>query len=78
MKLFTTTIQAIDPSDGELKLWGGPNVPGISFKDARFYCDNNGLGYCEILGELVAEIPTKEDDSFTPDFNKMIDYSNDN
>ena len=77
MKLFTTTIKAIDPSDGELKLWGGPNVPGISFKDARQYCDENGLGYCDILGELVAEIPTKLDER-TPDFNKMIDYSNDN
>lgn len=77
MKLFTTTIRAVDPSDGELKVWMGPNVPGISFKDARYYCDENGLGYCEILGELVAEIPTKTDER-TPDFNKMVDYSNDN
>lgn len=77
MKLFTTTIQAIDPSDGELKLWFGPNVPAISFNDARNYCDNNGLGYCKIHGELVATIPTKPDER-TPDFDRMIDYSNDN
>lgn len=77
MKLFTTTIRAIDPADGEMKLWFGPNVPGISFADARWFCDNNDLGYCEILGELVAEIPTKSDER-TPDFSKMTDYSNDN
>jgi hypothetical protein len=77
MKLFTTTIQAIDPLDGELKLWGGPNVPAISFNDARRYCNENGLGYCTIFGELVATIPTNSDER-TPDFSKMIDYSNDN
>jgi len=79
MKIFTTTIRAIDPKDGELKLWFGPNINAISFQDARKWCDNNDLGYCEILGELVAEIETEIDPN--TDFNKiskLIDYSNDN
>jgi hypothetical protein len=75
MKIYTTMIKAIDPRDGELKSWAGPNVPGISFADARWYCDNNGLGYCEIHGELVAEIGTKiENGMIVPDFKNRIDY----
>ena len=53
--LFTTTIRAIDPKDGELKTYAGPNVPGISFNDARAYCQKNGLGYCEVEGILLNE-----------------------
>jgi len=75
LNLYTTTIKAIDPLDGELKTWGGPNVPGISFADARRYCDNNGLGYCEVTGVLVAEIGTKlENGKLVPDFNNRTDY----
>lgn len=73
MKQFVTSIQAIDSKTGELKNWGGPNVPGISERDARHYCDNNGLGYCKIDGELVAEIPCKEG-THKPDFDGTIDY----
>lgn len=70
--LFTTEIDAIDPKTGELKNWGGPNVPGISFADAEEYCQKNGLGYCTVTGILVAEIPT--DENYNPLFDKMIDY----
>lgn len=56
MTQFTTQIRAFDPTDGELKLWMGPNIPAVSFADARKYCDNNGLGYCEIIGILDCEI----------------------
>lgn len=73
MRKWVTSITAIDPKSGELKHWSGPEVPGISATDARNYCDNNGLGYCKIDGELVAEIPCKKD-SYEPDFDKMIDY----
>lgn len=31
MKLWVTEIRAIDPIDGEIKTWAGPNVPGISW-----------------------------------------------
>ena len=42
---------------------------------AQEYCELNGLGYCKVVGELIAEIPCKEG-TYEPDFNNMIDYEN--
>lgn len=53
---FVTEIWAIDPFDGELKIWFGPYIDAISFSDARRYCDDNGLGYLTVTGVLVAEV----------------------
>lgn len=58
---------------GQMKTWGGPNVPGINHDDAVRYCQDNDLGYCDVLGELVAIIPCKEE-THEPDFDKMVDY----
>lgn len=55
MKWFCTRIMALDPQDGELKHWAGPYVPGINFETAQQYCDQNGLGYCVVIGELESE-----------------------
>lgn len=55
-QMWTTEIRAIDPIDGELKLWQGPNVPGKDFNEADRYCIENGLGYCVVTGRFVAEI----------------------
>lgn len=73
MKQWVTSIKAIDPQDGQMKLWSGPHVPGIDRSDAERYCQENGLGYCSIDGELIAEIPCKEG-THEPDWDKMIDY----
>lgn len=73
MSLYVTEIRALSPIDGELKTYGGPNVPGVSFADAQNYCEGNGLGYCKVVGKLIAEIPCKKD-SYTPDFDKQINY----
>lgn len=73
MKLWVTEIIAKNPYTGELKKYCGPEVPGISMDDARNYCENNGLGYCRIIGELVAEIPCKKG-TYDPDFENTIDY----
>lgn len=72
MKLWTTSIKAIDPYTEQMKNWCGPNVPGINKADAEFYCELNGLGYCKVVGELIAEIPCNK--NCEPDFSKMIDY----
>lgn len=56
IKLWVTEIRAIDPRDGQLKAWGGPHVPGRTIEEAREYCENNSLGYCEVVGELLSEI----------------------
>ena len=72
MNLYTTIIKAISPNDGKLKTYGGPNVPGITFKDAENYCELNGLGYCKVDGLLISEIPIKDG---MPDFKNRIDYN---
>lgn len=73
MKLWVTEIRAIDPRTGGMKKWCGPNVPGINLIDAERYCQENGLGYCKVIGELIAEIPCKEG-AYEPDFKNMVDY----
>lgn len=70
---FSTKIKAIDPKDGEMKTWSGPVIDAISYQDAEYYCQENGLGYCEVDGILVSEIPTKSD-GVTPDWENRIDY----
>lgn len=73
MRMWVTQIKAVDPRDGELKTYFGPNVPGVNHEDAEGYCQQNGLGYCWVLGELIGEIPCKEG-THEPDMDKMVDY----
>lgn len=73
IRLWETEIRATKPSTGELTLYGGPTVPGITHADAQAYCENNGLGYCKVIGELVAKIPCKPG-THEPDWANMIDY----
>lgn len=54
--MYSTIIKAVDPQTGEMKTWGGPNIPCTTAKSARKYCDTHGLGYCEISNRLVAKI----------------------
>jgi hypothetical protein len=60
MRIWVTEIQAIDPNGGVMKSWAGPNLPGINHEDAVRYCQQNELGYCHVLGELMAEIPCND------------------
>jgi hypothetical protein len=71
--LYVTEIQAISPITGELTTYGGPHVPGISETTAQEYCELNGLGYCKVVGELIAEIPCKEG-TYEPNWDEMVDY----
>lgn len=75
MKQYATEITAIDPVDDEIKVFAGPNVPGITFADAEAYCQSNGLGYCKVIGELIAEIPCKPG-TYEPDWDKQVDFDN--
>jgi len=56
MKTFTTEILALDPRTGDMKKWAGPYIQAETFEDAERYCMNKGLGYCEVTGQLVAEV----------------------
>lgn len=73
MKTWYTEIKAIDPKDGIVKSWGGDNIKAISLKDAINILNSTGRGYMDVKGELICEIPCKEN-SFVPDFLNMIDY----
>ena len=74
MPLYCTTIYAISPSHGEMTEYCGPHINAISPAMARQYCEENGLGYCHINGDiLVAEIPCKPG-TFEADFDKQVDY----
>lgn len=73
IKQWVTELKAISPIDGELKRFCGPHVPGFTKKLAEEYCQNNGLGYLFVIGELIAEIPCKSG-TFEPDFSKQINY----
>jgi hypothetical protein len=77
MKLWVTSLRAIDPRTGELKRWCGPHVPGITHKHAEQYCQENGLGYCVVVGELIAEVETKPN-SIEPDWSTYVDYEKKN
>lgn len=68
--IFTTEIKAIDPKDGDLKTWAGPNIDAISYTFAEQHLQRNGLGYCEITGQLISEI-----DEFTGE-KKDFDFEN--
>ena len=77
MKYWVTEIKAIKPGTGELRTYAGPTVPGISIGDAMAYCENHGLGYCTVLGELISEIPCIEG-TYEPDWDKQVDYDTEN
>lgn len=49
-QVYVTEIRAINPENGEMALWAGPNVEANSFEEATEYCNNNGLGYCKVVG----------------------------
>jgi hypothetical protein len=62
----------LHPVYGDMRTWGGPNIQAITIDEAQRWCNEN-RGYCKVIGELIAEIPTKTD-GITPDFENMVDY----
>jgi hypothetical protein len=71
--LWATEIKAKSPIDAAMKTYCGPNVPGETQEEAQEYCEANGLGYCWVIGQLIAEIPCIEG-TFEPDWNNQINY----
>ena len=55
-KIFVTEIVALDATDGGLKNFAGPHIIASDEEEAEFLCQNTGLGYCRIIGELVGLI----------------------
>lgn len=60
MKKWGTLIYAISPNSNEKTItFCGPTIEAPSRKLAHQYCQENGLGYCHISDELIAEIDSK-------------------
>lgn len=55
-KVYATQIVALDPSDKKLKTYSGPNITAKNSADAQRLINNTGLGYCEIIGQLLGLI----------------------
>lgn len=55
MKTFTTTLQAIDKTDGLLKTFVGKSIIANDENEAKVIC-NTFFPYLSVLGEHVAEI----------------------
>tara|TARA_R110000772_G_scaffold241890_1_gene354249 strand:+ start:881 stop:1087 length:207 start_codon:yes stop_codon:yes gene_type:complete len=56
---FTTSIQAIDPKDGELKKWQGQHIEAFNFAHAEWKLQNTGMGYCKVEGILKSIIDSE-------------------
>jgi hypothetical protein len=52
MRHFITEIEAIDPKDGELKIWSGEIIEAPSMELARQFLEFNEWGYMRIVGEI--------------------------
>lgn len=50
---YGTYIKAIDPKDNTLKEWAGPDIEASSKEEANRYLQENGLGYCKVVGRRV-------------------------
>lgn len=61
-KLFVTQICAVNPKDGSFKHFSGPHIVAKDKSEAQGLVDNTGLGYCEIIGELIGMIDNDGND----------------
>lgn len=69
MKLWQTEIKALPPGTEEIRTFIGPLIPADTFAEAQDYCNENGLGYCHIVGEFIEEI---EDNPLRNKVNKFF------
>ena len=61
MMIYLTELTALDPYDGQIKTWAGPNVTAASEEEAKGILQGMGLGYCRVIGVLEEEISTSID-----------------
>lgn len=56
-KAWHTTFEAIDPMNGELCRWHGPDIPGDTMEEAQANCVRMGLPHLTVTKE--AEGPSQ-------------------
>ena len=72
MKKWATIFYAINSVSGELEKFGGKHVKAPTYELAVAWCRKYAI-HLHVIGELVAEIPTKKD-GITPDWSKKTEY----
>lgn len=60
-RTFLTQIIAVSPVTGVITHYAGPMIESISFDMARDYCNRNGLGYCNVIGEVSSSYEIEYD-----------------
>ena len=68
-----TELKAIDPADGIMKKWCGPNIEAISWAHAGSLIQDRG--YLVVIGQLTQEIPCKKG-IYEPDFDNAVNHDN--
>lgn len=63
VKTWATEILALDPLTGWLTRYIGPNVRGRTRDEATQFCQVNGLGYCRVTNEFIAEFDDDDETS---------------
>ena len=67
MNTYLTELTAVGP-DGVLRVYAGEEIQAITWGMAELYCQQNGLGYLRVIGELVASFDYNEPIPKTVDF----------
>lgn len=62
MNIYPTLIEAVDPIDGLLKKWAGPDIKAESFEAAKEFCQLNDLGYCEVKNMTMQNSDATEEE----------------
>ena len=39
-----------------MKIFSGPVIKAANIEEARYWCEMNGLGYCEVVGMLIGDV----------------------
>lgn len=73
MRTFVTEVQAIDPTDGLLKTFEGLRIESINPKMAQKWCNENGLGFLKVVGELVCDISLDENKGIST-YNDLMSF----
>ena len=55
LRRWFTSITAIDPRNGCLCNWKGPDIIAESRDLAQAFCNESGRGYCVVIGEYVGK-----------------------
>lgn len=55
MKCFITQIEAVDPLDGQLKVWAGQRIWASDLESAEILAKEKA-GYLRVVGQLIEEI----------------------